>query len=362
MPPKLALALTLVAAGVLALASPAAAAEVGVPPKAASPSKAASPKPAAQKPKSLMGAGKASPPARKQAARLQTPAAAAVATAAGAAALASEGPELRVGVEGAYPPFSETGPDGRLRGFDVDVANALCEEMRARCRLVQQGWDRIQEGLLERETDFVVASLSVSDERRQRYDFTRRYYHVPAKYVARQGGAAPPARFDEVGLRGARIGVQQGTAHAAFLAARYDRTVGKVLYPSLEAALDGLRRGEVGLVLVDALAVEQNAMRSDAGRDLRFVGPDLLYPEFFGEGAGVAVRKEDAGLRERLDQALARLHADGRYRAIAGRYFGFDISGTTAPPRQERQVAGVPPRPERELPRLIDGPNTGRGR
>jgi arginine/ornithine transport system substrate-binding protein len=356
--PKLALALTV--AGALALAQPAAlaaaAAAGGGPPKPRR-RRRRGPKKAVQKPKSAAAAPKAvgTGAKRKQGvARLQTPAAAGAA----AALTAQQGPELRVGVEGAYPPFSEVGADGELKGFDIDVANALCEEMRVRCRLERQGWDRIQDGLLARETDFVVASLSVSEERRQRYAFTNRYYHVPGKFVARQGGEPPPAGFDEVGLRGARIGVQQGTAHAAYLAARYGETVRTTRYPSVEAALDALGRGEVALVLADALVVDQNAMRSEAGRDLRFVGPDLLHPDWFGEGAGIAVRKEDAALRERLDGALARLHADGRYRAIAGRYFGFDISGTAAPPREERRVAGVPPRPERDLPQLIDGPNT----
>ena len=354
--PKLAIALTV--AGVVALAQPAGlavAAEAAAAPKAAA-QKAVPKKAAAQKRPVVAVPATGKPPgsARKQIARvLPTAAAAAVVP-----PVALQGPELRVGVEGAYPPFSEIGADGELKGFDIDVANALCEEMRARCRLVRQGWDRIQDGLLARETDFVVASLSVSEERKQRYAFTNRYYHVPGKFVARQGGEPPPLRFDEVGLRGVRIGVQQGTAHAAYLAARYGATAQTTRYPSVDVALDALGRGEVALVLADALVVDLNAMRSEAGRDLRFVGPDLLYPDWFGEGAGIAVRKEDTGLRERLDHALGRLHADGRYRTIAARYFGFDISGTAAPPPTERRVAAVPPRPQRDLPQLIDGPNT----
>ena len=278
-------------------------------------------------------------------------------------------PELRVGVEGAYPPFSEVAADGKgLKGFDIDVANALCEELKARCELVRQDWERIQDGLLARETDLVVASLSMTDERRQRYAFTDKYYGVPAKFVARKG--APPvfpagrdAAAAPTALSGVRVGVQERTAQADALVERYAGAAEILRYPSLPAALDALARGEVRLVLGDALALELGFLKTPEGEGYEFVGPGLADPARFGEGIGVAVRKEDEGLRSRLNEAIGRLRASGRYQELAGRYFGFDIYGGDAlpPPQHEPYYGQGPFVPRRTtLPELVDGPTGGR--
>src|SRR5918997_766181 len=104
-----------------------------------------------------------------------------------AAALAAAGAGGGAGRRrGASPPFSKMTQDGKIRGFDIDIANALCAELRAKCLLVQQDHGRLQDGLVGRQTDFVVASLSITAERRQRFAFTDKYYQVPAKFVARR--------------------------------------------------------------------------------------------------------------------------------------------------------------------------------
>ena len=102
--------------------------------------------------------------------------AAAVVTALGTTAVqAKEWKTVRFGIEGAYPPFSWTEPNGELRGFDVDMANALCKELEAKCQIVSQDWDGIIPSLLARKYDAIIAAMSITEERKKRVDFTGKY-------------------------------------------------------------------------------------------------------------------------------------------------------------------------------------------
>ena len=262
------------------------------------------------------------------------------------------GRTLRVGVEGSYPPFSELTPEGRIRGFDIDMANALCAEIKAQCQLVQQDFDRLQDGLVERRTDLVVASLSMTDDRRKRYAFTDKYYQVPAKFVALRSTAQG---FDPAALKGVEVGVLAGSVHQSFLVDHFGGVVRVTPFHTLPEAIQALREGRLRLVFGDALALDRDFLRAEGGSDLTFAGPSLADPEWFGEGVGIALRKDEATLRQALNSALTRLRADGRYQTIAERYFGFDIYGGQVLPGRERRKVTVPPRPRRDLPQLIDG-------
>jgi arginine/ornithine transport system substrate-binding protein len=262
------------------------------------------------------------------------------------------GRTLRVGVEGSYPPFSEFTPEGKIRGFDIDMANALCAEIKAKCQLVQQDFDRLQDGLVERRTDLVVASLSMTDDRRKRYAFTDKYYQVPAKFVALRSTAQG---FDPATLKGVEVGVLAGSVHQSFLVDHFGGVVRVTPFHTLPEAIQALRESRVRLVFGDALALDRDFLRAEGGSDLTFAGPSLADPEWFGEGVGIALRKDEPTLRQALNSALTRLRADGRYQTMAERYFGFDIYGGQVLPGRERRKVTVPPRPRRDLPQLIDG-------
>ena len=140
--------------------------------------------------------------------------------------MAKEWKEVRIGVEGAYPPFSWTEPSGEVKGFDIDIANALCEEMKVKCTLVKQDWDGI----------------------------------IPA-------------------------------------------------------------------LLADSAAISDGLLKKEGGDAFEFVGPKLTDPKWFGEGAGIAVRKADKDLKEKFNAAILALRANGKYKAINDKYFDFDVYG-----------------------------------
>lgn len=251
--------------------------------------------------------------------------------AAGALALVVAGPlaakdwkKIRIGVEGAYPPFSEVGPDGKLKGFDIDIARALCAKIGAECELVQQDWDGIIPALLAKKYDAIIASMSITEERRKRVDFTGKYYQTPARFVRKKGSGI---EITKDGLKGKKIGVQRATIHDNYITDNYGDSVEIVRYGTQDEANLDMLAGRVDLLLADSVALLDGFLKTDKGKDYEFVGPELRERKWFGEGAGIAVRKEDADLREALNAAIQAIRADGTYEAIAKRYFDFDIYG-----------------------------------
>ena len=120
--------------------------------------------------------------------------------------------KVRMGTEGAYPPFNQIDPSGKLTGFDVDIGNALCEKMKVECEWVTQDWDGIIPGLLAKKYDTIIASMSITEERKQAVDFTNRYYSNSLRYIAKKGSG-----LDVKNLKGKAVGAQRATIAAQYL-------------------------------------------------------------------------------------------------------------------------------------------------
>jgi lysine-arginine-ornithine-binding protein len=232
--------------------------------------------------------------------------------------------EIRMATEGAYEPFNFVDKDGKLRGFDVDIANALCERAKVKCTLVAQDWDGIIPGLLARKYDAIVASMSITEERKQKVDFTDRYYKTPARFVTRKGSGLQITRE---GLKGKSIGVQRATIHANYLQDNYKDVVSVKQYDTQENANIDLANGRLDGVLADSIVMLFGFLQKPEGKGFEFVGPELTDPKWFGDGAGIAVRKEDQDLKQLLNRALAEIRRDGTYKKINDKYFPFDIYG-----------------------------------
>jgi arginine/ornithine transport system substrate-binding protein len=231
--------------------------------------------------------------------------------------------KVRLGVEGAYPPFSSIAPDGKLVGFDIDIANALCAEMKAECTMVQQDFDGMIPGLMARKFDAVVASMSITDERKKSVDFSNKYYNTPARLVLKKGATLD---LTAAGLKGKRIGVQRTTTHDRFATDTF-KGAEIVRYTKQDDAFLDLAAGRIVASLVDSVAADSGFLKTPKGKDFAFFGPVYDDPKYFGTGAGVALRKGDAALQAKFNAAIAAIRANGTYKKIQDKYFDFDVYG-----------------------------------
>ena len=231
--------------------------------------------------------------------------------------------KLRIGVEGAYPPFSWVEPDGTLKGFDIDIARALCAQMKVECELVQQDWDGIIPALLARKYDAIVASMSVTEERKKKVDFTDKYYQTPAKFARKKGSGI---EITAAGLKDKTVGVQRATTHDNSVTETFGDAVEMKRYGTQDEAYLDAQAGRLDLLLADSVAMNDGFLTQDAGKDWEFVGPDYVDERYFGVGAGIAVRKGDA-LREKLNAAIKAIRDNGTYKKINDTYFTFDVFG-----------------------------------
>ena len=236
--------------------------------------------------------------------------------------IAFAGDKVRIGTEGAYPPFNFLDSDGKLQGFDVDISKALCEKMKADCEFVAQDWDGIIPALLAKKYDAIIASMSITEERMKKVDFTDKYYNTPAKFVMKKG--AGHSDTSPAGMKGKVIGAQSSTTHSSFLEDNYPDSEIK-LYATQDEANADLAAGRLDAILADSIVLWEWTTKTDDGKCCEFVGADVTGEKWFGKGAGIAVRKEDGELKAALNKALAEIVADGTYKAINDKYFPFSV-------------------------------------
>jgi polar amino acid transport system substrate-binding protein/arginine/ornithine transport system substrate-binding protein len=239
------------------------------------------------------------------------------------AATSVQADPLRVGVEGAYPPFSWKEADGTLKGFDIDFAHEVCKRLDRECKLVEQEWDGMIPALLAKKFDTIIASMSITEERKKKVDFTVKYYNTPAKLVAKKN---PGFEGTAAGLNGKRLGVQRATTHQCSAEKLYPGAE-LVLYATQDEVWQDLASGRLDAQLSDSLQAFEGFLVLDVGQDFDFLGDALDDVECQGVGAGFAVRKDDSALRDALSKAIQDIRADGTYKAMNDKYFAVDIYG-----------------------------------
>ena len=243
----------------------------------------------------------------------------------GSPALALERGELRVGVETASPPFSALDEYGGFRGYNVDVARGLCELMQVRCVLVGAGiGDAIQQ-LQSRTVDFVVATMTITEERKKLVDFTEPYFRSGNRVI---GPRDMSTDLSAAALRGKTIGVRRGTTYDSYGTATYGGVATIRRYADRDELFIDLALGRLDLIIGDGLATHAAFLDTDLGAGFAFVGPELEAPAYLGEGEAIAVRKGDEELRLALNRALQQMRANGTSALISREYFGAD----TQPP------------------------------
>ena len=224
--------------------------------------------------------------------------------------------KYKVGIEGAYPPFNNKNASGQVVGFDYDIAMALCAKMKAECEVVTSDWDGIIPALNAKKYDFIVSSLSITEDRKQAVDFTDPYYSNKQQFVAKKG---VEFKTDIDSLKSKQLGTQRSTQAATWLE---DNVGGDIkLYDTQENAYLDLSSGRVDGLLADKYAIYGWLKDDPAGKDYEFKGEPINEDD----KVGIALRKGETDLRTKLNLALKEIKEDGTYKKINDKYFPFSI-------------------------------------
>ncbi|NVP57944.1 ABC transporter substrate-binding protein [Mycoplana rhizolycopersici] len=254
--------------------------------------------------------------------RLTMAASAAVFTLMAGAAMA-DGEKIIIGTEGAYPPFNNLEADGTLTGFDIDIAKALCEEMKAECTFVTQDWDGIIPALEAKKFDAIIASMSITEERKQKVDFSAKYYNTPPAIVVPKDSDITAATPEA--LAGKMLGAQSSTTHSNYAEAHMKGAELK-LYPTADEYKLDIANGRIDAVIDDVVVLSE-WLKSDDGACCKLLGTLPVDPVINGDGAGIAVRKGETDLADKFTKAIAGIRASGKYQEINAKYFPFDVYG-----------------------------------
>ncbi|HEY0218987.1 MAG TPA: transporter substrate-binding domain-containing protein [Afipia sp.] len=225
---------------------------------------------------------------------------------------------IRFLTETDYPPFNFTGPDGNPAGFNIDIARAICEEIKVPCTIQMRRFETLVDAINGNRGDAVIASMAVTPQLRAKLDFTDPYYRAPARFASRKDGVMSDVRPES--LSDKKVGAIAGSAHEAYLKSLFTEAV-VVGFPSDEALRLALRRGEVDLIFGDAISLAFWINGTDSADCCAFSGGAFVESRYFGEGVGIGVRRGNDLLRQALNWAMFRLWEKGRFTDLWLRYF-----------------------------------------
>lgn len=232
---------------------------------------------------------------------------------AGTAFVAQAAENLIIGTEATYAPFEFTNDKNEIVGFDIDMINKICDEMKVSCKIVNQSFDGLIPSLKTRRIDAAIAGIDVTAERQKQVDFTKIYYDDSSiQFITLKDSITS---LDQ--LKGKRVGIQKGTTYLKYLNEKFP-DVKPVSYDSYQFAFLDLKAKRI-----DAIVSSSFVAGEWLGKEAEIVplGDKITDHEFFGEGLGIALRKGNDELREKFNQAIDKLKANGELDAIYKKWF-----------------------------------------
>ncbi len=227
---------------------------------------------------------------------------------------------ITLGSEGYYPPFNFFNSAGQLQGLDIDLGNALCEQLKAKCNWVATDWDGIIPALNAKKFDAIIASMSINEKRKKVVSFTDPYYFNGIRFISAKDNVT--AEVTPKSMAGKIIGTQSGTGEVEILKQYFPDSELK-LYPKLDDSLLDLNSGRVDYVIASQFVLSE-WLEKDEGQCCQFTGPAFI-PDGVA-GTGIAVRKSDTALLDQLNGALSAIIKNGTYDKIRSQYFSVDIT------------------------------------
>jgi len=250
--------------------------------------------------------------------------------------------QIKIGTEGAYPPWNSKDAAGNLIGFEVELANELCKIMKHDCTIVEQDWDGMIPALVSRKFDAIMAGMSITGERMKTINFSQGYADEVASLAVMKGSkneglktmsainlsdvsADEQATLDVLtkAFKGKTIGVQTATIHQNFLESGLMGSVKVRTYKTQDEVNLDLSAGRIDAALAAAVAFTDYAEKS--GKEVVLTGPTFAGGDF-GNGVGVGIRKGDSKLINDFNAAIDKARDDGIISKLAIKHFGFDAS------------------------------------
>ncbi len=210
--------------------------------------------------------------------------------------------DVRMGTEGAYPPYNFVNDDGEIDGFERKLGDELCARAGLTCTWVKNDWDSIIPNLVSGNYDTIIAGMSITAERDEVIDFTQEYLPPDPSAFAAMAGNTPD-------LEGGVIAAQSATIQASFVASSGATLVE---FATPDEAVNAVRNGEADAVLADTAFLAEMV---DAG-DMEFVGD----PVYIGGGVGMGLRESDADLKAKFDDAICSMKKDGSLAKLVAEY------------------------------------------
>ena len=234
--------------------------------------------------------------------------------------------DVRFGIMNeAYPPFFAKDASGKWQGWEIDLMDAVCAEMKEKCSIVELSWDGLIPALQTKKFDVIWSSMSNTEERQKVIDFTDKYYNTPSKLIGAKG-EKPGAAAEDV--KGKTIGIQVATIQSEYYKKYFAAVADEKTYQTLDEAFQDLAAGRIDYVFGDSIVLDA-FVKSDAGKDCcADMGDVADDKEILGLGVSGGLRKEDTELKAKLNAAIAAVRASGKYDEITRKYFSFDIYGS----------------------------------
>ncbi|APC15212.1 ABC transporter substrate-binding protein [Pseudomonas frederiksbergensis] len=235
-------------------------------------------------------------------------------------ATAKEYKELRFGVDASYAPFESKAADGSLTGFDIDLGNAICAELKVKCKWVESDFDGTIPGLKANKFDGVISSMTVTPAREKVIDFSSELFSGPTALVYKKGSGVS----DVASLKGKKVGYEQGTIQEAYAKAVLDKAgVETKAYANQDQVYADLMSGRLDATIQDMLQAKLSFLKSPQGADFEVSKP--IDSELLPAKTAVGIAKGNTELKALLDKGIQALHDNGTYDAISKKHFG-DLS------------------------------------
>jgi polar amino acid transport system substrate-binding protein len=228
---------------------------------------------------------------------------------------------LKIGIEGANPPFHFLDKKRNLKGFEVDFGLELCRRIKENCLFERKDWDRLLPALTTQKVDFIISSLAITEEPSEPILFSLPYYRIPAAFMVEKN--LLPFEVSPLALKGKTIGTLATGSFQEYLQALYPQSILRTYANVEEAYLDALS-DRIDVFFADRLSL-QKFSRTSLGNCCVIVGKDHDDPAFFGAGIGVGLRAQDIELKKRIDDQILAMKRDGTLERLRKPYFIFSL-------------------------------------